>query len=417
MDKLKNVPILGYLIRLFAAVVKLPKHVKQIYALQGQLLTQNQRISQLTNELNETRALNEKLKKGLDELGTWNFDRVNEIQSLQTSSEELKKWNSDRMSEIQSLQTSSEELKKWNSDRMSEIQSLQKSNQELKMWNSDRMHEIQSIQAIEVSDQYIEKMNYLLSIHKTLWGDAKRLHISELASVDSCFFNTNSGDITVGKYTFSGSGVSLLAGNHDKKLTGLLRRDAELKNGCDIIIGNGVWLASDSTILGPVTIGDNAIVAAGAVVVPGTIIPPNTIYAGIPAKQISKLKLDENMLQERSSAFVEAMKRENHVLFVDGWTEKRYEWQADKLLCGHFMIEQQADIYTTRTELALIILDNKGKKNIEISCEVDDKEWQNLVTNNDGEVAILLQNDTHDEVRKVRLKNDNNNKLFISLKA
>lgn len=396
MDKVKKVPIIGYLICLFAAFVKLPKHVKQVYTLQEQLLEQNQRISQLTNELNETRAINQKLKKTLDKVGTWNLDRMNEIQLLQRSIKELTNWNSDRMREIQSLQMS---------------------NQELKRWNADRMHEIQCLQAIEVGDQYIEKMNYLLSIHKTIWGDAKRLHISELASVDSCFFNTNSGDITIGKYTFSGSGVSLLAGTHDKNLIGLLRRDAELKNGCDIIIGNGVWLASDSTILGPVTIGDNAIVAAGAVVVPGTTIPPNTVYAGVPAKQISEWKLDENMLHERSSAFVEAMKRENDALFVHGWTEKRYEWQANKMLCGHFMIEQQAEIYTTRAELSLIILDSKGKKNIEISYKVDDGVWQKNATNNDSEVTILLQKDTSDEIRKVGLKNDNNNKLFVSLKA
>ena len=396
MDKVKKIPIIGYLIRLFAAFAKLPKHVKQVYTLQEQFWEQNQRISQLTNELNETRAIIQKLKKNLDEVGTWNLDRMNEIQLLQRSSKELTNWNS---------------------DRMREIQSLQKSNQELKMWNADRMHEIQCLQAIEVGDQYIEKMNYLLSIHKTLWGDAKRLHISELASVDSCFFNTNSGDITVGKYTFSGSGVSLLAGSHDKKLTGLLRRDAELKNGCDITIGDGVWLASDSTILGPASIGDNSIVAAGAVVVPGTIIPPNTVYAGIPAKQVYTLDLNENITQEKTKSFIEALKREKQVLFVDGWTEKQYEWQEDRLLCGHFMIGQQADIYTTRAELLLIVIDSGGNKNIEISCKVDNGVWQKFVTSNDGEVTILLQNDTSEEIRKVRLKNDNNNKLFIGLKT
>ena len=81
------------------------------------------------------------------------------------------------------------------------------------------------------------------------------------------------------------------------------------------------------------------------------------------------------------------------------------------------MVEQQADIYTTRTELSLIILDSKGKNNIEISYKVDDGAWQKNATNNDGEVTILLQKYTSDDVRKVRLKNDNNNKLFISLKA
>ena len=109
----------------------------------------------------------------------------------------------------------------------------------------------------------------------------------------SCFFNTNSGNITIGDYTFAGSGVSILAGSHDQHLKGLLRRDVEITEGCDINIGKGVWLASNSTVLGPVTIGNNAVVAAGAVVVPGTVIPENTIYAGVPAKCIGKLELED----------------------------------------------------------------------------------------------------------------------------
>lgn len=54
----------------------------------------------------------------------------------------------------------------------------------------------------------------------------------------------------------------------------------------NILIGNDVWLASDSKIMSGVTIGNGAIVAANALVVSGTNIEPYSIYGGVPAKRI-----------------------------------------------------------------------------------------------------------------------------------
>jgi len=167
-----------------------------------------------------------------------------------------------------------------------------------------------------------EVINRSLSTHKTLWGSAERLHISPKADVFTCFFNTNSGSVTVGDYSFAGSGVSLLAGSHDPHLTGLMRRDAELKDGCDIVVGKGVWLASGCTLLGPCTVGDNAVVAAGAVVVPGTHVPANTIYGGIPAREIGRLEL-EHAGTPGDPSTQRAIVRNGGVLYVDGWSSKK----------------------------------------------------------------------------------------------
>ena len=49
-----------------------------------------------------------------------------------------------------------------------------------------------------------------------------------------------------------------------------------------IIIEDGVWIAARATVLGGVTIGENAVVAAGAVVTRD--VPPNSIAVGIPAR-------------------------------------------------------------------------------------------------------------------------------------
>lgn len=49
-------------------------------------------------------------------------------------------------------------------------------------------------------------------------------------------------------------------------------------------IGSDVWIGEDVKILGGVTIGDGALVAAGAVVIRD--VPPYTIVGGVPAKVI-----------------------------------------------------------------------------------------------------------------------------------
>ena len=53
-------------------------------------------------------------------------------------------------------------------------------------------------------------------------------------------------------------------------------------------IGNNVWIGSHATILSSVTVGDNAVVAAGAVVTKD--VPANTVVAGVPAKVIKTIK-------------------------------------------------------------------------------------------------------------------------------
>jgi acetyltransferase-like isoleucine patch superfamily enzyme len=62
------------------------------------------------------------------------------------------------------------------------------------------------------------------------------------------------------------------------------RIDSYEATGGPIIIGNDVWICLEALILGGVTIGDGAIIAARSVVTKD--VPPMTIVAGIPAKVI-----------------------------------------------------------------------------------------------------------------------------------
>lgn len=54
----------------------------------------------------------------------------------------------------------------------------------------------------------------------------------------------------------------------------------------DINVGPGAWIGANSTILCGVTIGKNAVVAAGSVVVKD--VPDFTIVGGVPAKKIKE---------------------------------------------------------------------------------------------------------------------------------
>lgn len=54
-----------------------------------------------------------------------------------------------------------------------------------------------------------------------------------------------------------------------------------------IVIGRNVWIGAHATVLSGVTVGDNAVIAAGAVVTKD--VPANCVVAGVPAKIIKNI--------------------------------------------------------------------------------------------------------------------------------
>lgn len=244
---------------------------------------------------------------------------------------------------------------------------------------------------LNVSEDFLEKLNLELSGRMTVWGDKKRLHISPKASVYTCLFNTNSGEITIGDYTFAGSKVSVLAGSHDKNLTGLPRRDAEETEGFDIVIGNGVWLGSNSTILGPCTIGDNAVVAAGAVVAPGTVIPSNTVYGGVPAKQISVIPQSG----EYSDSIIRALKRNDGILFTEGWSERRSFSFRGKELMGYYLYDSVGKVLINNG-LYKILYTYLLDEPISLSIDTGNEIQKHVLNSKEGIIDIDIKADEGD---------------------
>lgn len=68
---------------------------------------------------------------------------------------------------------------------------------------------------------------------------------------------------------------------------GLAPEDRKHTYPAPIVLGKNVWIGSNATILQDVTIGDNAVVAAGAVVTKD--VAANTVVGGIPARLIKNI--------------------------------------------------------------------------------------------------------------------------------
>lgn len=135
--------------------------------------------------------------------------------------------------------------------------------------------------------QRVEELK-LDALYSYRWhGDRSRLHIPDSAVVNNALFNLSGGTITLGEYAFFGHDVAVLTGTHDITLFGRDRQLGFPRSGRDVVIGEGVWLASHVLVLGPVTIGEHAVVAAGSLV--REDVEPYTVVAGRPAKVVKKI--------------------------------------------------------------------------------------------------------------------------------
>jgi len=88
----------------------------------------------------------------------------------------------------------------------------------------------------------------------------------------------NLAEVRIGSHVCISQGVYFCTGSHDHNSRGfeLITRPIE--------VGNGAWIATRSTLLPGITVGANAIVAAGSVV--HKDVPAATMVGGAPAKHL-----------------------------------------------------------------------------------------------------------------------------------
>jgi len=96
------------------------------------------------------------------------------------------------------------------------------------------------------------------------------------------------GGVEIGEQTLVSMHCTILSSNHGVPPVGELIRD----KADDLLptkIGRDVWIGANAVILGGVTIGDGAVVAAGAVV--NRDVAAGAVVAGVPARTIRKREI------------------------------------------------------------------------------------------------------------------------------
>lgn len=111
----------------------------------------------------------------------------------------------------------------------------------------------------------------------------KNITIGKNVFINACCHFQDHGGVTLGDGCLIGHNVVFATLNH-----GIAPEERASMKPAPIQLGKNVWIGSNSTILQGVTIGDNAIVAAGSVVTKDVLA--NTIVGGVPARYIRSIE-------------------------------------------------------------------------------------------------------------------------------
>lgn len=122
-----------------------------------------------------------------------------------------------------------------------------------------------------------------LRVFPPLYADfGKNIIVGEGVFINACCHFQDHGGVCIGDGCQIGHNVVFATLNH-----GLSPEDRKTTYPATIVLGKNVWVGSNATILQGVTIGDNAVVAAGAVVTKD--VAANTVVGGVPARFIKNI--------------------------------------------------------------------------------------------------------------------------------
>ena len=114
----------------------------------------------------------------------------------------------------------------------------------------------------------------------------RNIHLGKNVFINQGVTLVDLGGIYIGDRVLIGPKATIISVNHP--LNPENRRSVELK---PVHIGENVWIGANATVLPGITIGKNAVVAAGAVVTKD--VAANTVVAGCPAKVIKTIITEE----------------------------------------------------------------------------------------------------------------------------
>lgn len=111
----------------------------------------------------------------------------------------------------------------------------------------------------------------------------KNITVGEGVFINACCHFQDHGGVTLGDGCQIGHNVVFATLNH-----ALAPERRKTTYPAPIVLGRNVWIGSNATILQGVTIGDNAVVAAGAVVTKD--VAANTVVGGVPVRFIKRIE-------------------------------------------------------------------------------------------------------------------------------
>lgn len=142
------------------------------------------------------------------------------------------------------------------------------------------------IQAI-LSEMTQSTIDSSLHVNLPFYSDfGRHIRLGKNVFINTGVIMTDLGGITIDDNVLIAPRVNIVTVNHpenSKHRRGIILKPMHIKKNA--------WIGAGATILAGVTIGENAIVAAGSVV--SKDVPDNMIVGGIPAKVIRAIKCDE----------------------------------------------------------------------------------------------------------------------------
>ena len=133
----------------------------------------------------------------------------------------------------------------------------------------------------ELIGQKVDDSFLLIPPFYTTGGPDIRIGRNVFVNQNCTFYDL--GGLDIADDVMIGPNVSLVTSGHP--LEPSRRRAYTIAK--PIVIERNVWIAAGATIIGGVTLGENAVVAAGAVVTKN--VPPNTFVGGNPARIIRSI--------------------------------------------------------------------------------------------------------------------------------
>ncbi len=137
----------------------------------------------------------------------------------------------------------------------------------------------------------------------TALGEVKGFHKNVIIK-DHCGFNgmtiLGTGEVVFGSYFHSGQDITLITDNHNYDSDTSIPYD-KVRISKPIIIKDFVWMGHGIIVMGGVTIGEGAIIAAGSVVTKD--VPDYAIVGGNPAKVIKYRNIEKFLKLKEQKAF------------------------------------------------------------------------------------------------------------------